>query len=93
MIRQVKEYDGNNKWMEILENSAEKDRHKLQKIYKIKLQFRFDILYLSVNCKQINLVIIKMNTKLLYKKNKERKPNKRIILIFQCLIKEFISWN
>ena len=37
MIKQVKEQDGNNRWMEVLENSAEKDRHRLQKTYKIKL--------------------------------------------------------
>jgi len=37
MIRQVKEQNGNNKWLEILEDSAERDRHKLQKNFKIKL--------------------------------------------------------
>lgn len=37
MIKQVKKNDDNNRWMEILENSVDQDRHKLQKIYKIKL--------------------------------------------------------
>lgn len=37
MMRQLKDQGENNRWVEVLENSAEQDRHKLQKMYKIKL--------------------------------------------------------
>jgi hypothetical protein len=36
MAEKLKSEAGNTKWINILEESADKDRHKLQKLFKIK---------------------------------------------------------